>query len=487
MNRSIRAVTIFCLLLVVAMVANLTWIQGFQTDRLAKNSLDRRQYYDMKSRQRGQISAGGEILAHSVKGANDMYNREYVSDPDAFGPVEGYLSDRYGTAGIEASQNNILNGTDDSLFTKRFTDTLTGKETEGANVELTIDPKTQRVAYDAMTSRGYSGAVVALRPSTGEVLALASTPGYDPRSIVTSNAEEAQQNWAALNNNPESPLLNHATQQTLPPGSTFKLITTAAAMEKNNVNANTTVTAEPQITLPDSYTTMENYDGERCGSGSVTTLSTAFTLSCNTTFAQLGMAAGTEQFKKTAKAFGVGETADGFGLPVQTSTVGEIADQPSLAQSSIGQRDVSITPLQDAIIAATIANKGKRMKPYLVKQITDSSLKPIKTTKPEQVNTAINEDIANRITQLMIGSEKGTSGYAGADIASKTGTAEHGENSRSSKPHAWYVAFGPSQNADVAVAVVVENGGDRGQAATGGSVAAPIGRAVIAQALKDGV
>ena len=146
MNRSIRAVTIVCLLLVVSMVANLTWIQGFQTDRLAKNSLDRRQYYDMKSRQRGQISAGGEILAHSVKGANDMYNREYVSDPDAFGPVEGYLSDRYGTAGIEASQNNILNGTDDSLFTKRFTDTLTGKETEGANVELTIDPQTQRVA-----------------------------------------------------------------------------------------------------------------------------------------------------------------------------------------------------------------------------------------------------------------------------------------------------------------------------------------------------
>lgn len=487
MNKSIRAVGVFTLLLVVVMLANLTYVQAFSRATYAENSRNARQYMELKSRLRGQITAGGQILAHSVKNEDGTYRREYVTDPVAFAAVEGYLSDQYGAAGLESSQNSVLMGTDDSLFIHRTWDTILGRDPQGANIELTIDPNLQQLAYDQLASKGYTGAVVAIKPSTGEILAMASTPTFDPVAISSSDTETATTEWEKVNNSAGSPLLNHATQQTLPPGSTFKIITTAAAMEKNNVTKDTTVTALPEITLPDTVTTLENYAGTRCAAGATTTLAVAFAKSCNTAFAELGMAAGAEQFKKTASAFGVGEHIDTLGIPVTDSTVGAISDQPSLAQSSIGQRDVSITPLQDAIIAATIANGGKRMAPYLIKKVTDQSLKVLSETKPREVNQAVSSDIATKITELMVGAEKATTGYSGADIASKTGTAEHGEDSRDSKPHAWYVAFGPSQNADIAVAVVVENGGDRGQAATGGSVAAPIGRAVIAQALKDGV
>ena len=486
MNKSIRSVAIFCLLLITVMLANLTWVQVFSEDRYAKHPLDRRPYYALASTERGQITAGGQILAHSVKGADGFYHREYVTDPAAFGPVEGYLSQRYGAAGVERSYNSVLNGTDDSLFTHQLWDRLTGQQSAGANVELTIRPKLQQLAYQQLQSRGYEGAVVAIKPSTGEILAMASSPSYNPANIVGVDSDTAESNWNALINNPQSPLLNHATQDPLPPGSTFKVITTAAAIEKNKVNANTTVTAAPQITLPGTTATMENYAGTRCAGGDTTTLGHAFAKSCNTAFAELGMAVGIEQFEKTARAFGIGDPTDNLGVPVDTSTIGQIADKPALAQSSIGQRDVALTPLQNAVIAATVANGGERMRPYLVKQVTGPDLEPIDTTVPHREGRAIEKPTADLLTQLMIGSEQFTTGASGLDIASKTGTAEHGVDSRGSKPHAWYIAFGPTKKADVAVAVVVENGGDLGQAATGGSVAAPIGRAVIAEALKEG-
>ena len=190
---------------------------------------------------------------------------------------------------------------------------------------------------------------------------------------------------------------------------------------------------------------------------------------------------GADALKDVARKFGVGEPIDGLGLPVQTSQIGEIPDKPALAQSAIGQRDVALTPLQNAVIAATIANGGKRMEPHLIHQITGPDMATLRTTKPKSEGQAVPPEVAETIKGLMVQAEE----WAGGDstIASKTGTAEHGEDSRDSKPHAWYIAF--STTKDVAVAVLVENGGDRGQAATGGSVAAPIGRAVIRAAEQE--
>lgn len=481
MNRSIRNVSVFVFVLVAILLVNLTWIQGFQTEKYAHNSRNARQYFETKSVPRGQISAGGQILAQSTADDNGYYQRGYPTNPAAFGSVIGYLSDRYGASGIEQSQNSILDGTDESLLSHQVWDTLTGKEKRGANVELTLLPNVQQVAYDQLANAGYSGSVVAIRPSTGEILAMASTPSYNPADIADQDSATADAAFQALQANEQSPLLNRSTQQTQPPGSTFKLITTATALEAGD-SADTSVTGAPQITLPDGTTTLENYDGSSCG-GAQVTLRTAFEKSCNTSFVDLSQRHGTDAFKATAAAFGVGDSdsASHLGLPVEDSTVGEIPDASALAQSSIGQRDVALTPLQNAVIAATIANGGMRMEPHLVKQVTGADLTPLSTTKPKEVTQAISGDIASQLTDLMKGAERYAGGTTG--LASKTGTAEHGVDSRNSNPHAWYVAFAPE--GDVAVAVLVENGGDRGQAATGGSVAGPIGRAVIQSALQE--
>ncbi|MDO4909112.1 MAG: penicillin-binding transpeptidase domain-containing protein [Corynebacterium sp.] len=474
MNRSIRFASIFALLLTVILIINLTVVMVFSEDKYAKNALDRRQYYKMASIARGSILASdGTVLAHSIQGTDGFYSREYVDTPIQWGPVEGFLSDIYGAAGLEQGYNSVLDGSDASLFKEHWMDTLLGKATAGTNIQLSLIPSVQKVAYEGLASKGYEGAVVAIQPSTGAILAMASTPSYDPALI--SNNNTAESTWAQYLADSGSPLLNHATQDPLPPGSTFKVITTAAALA-NGVTPDTTGTAASQITLPDSTTTLENYGGEHCGSGSTATLTTAFGLSCNTYFAELGAKLGADALNKAASDFGISDTYD-LGIPMTAGTVGNLSDAAARAQSSIGQRDVTMSVLENAVVAATVANGGKRMKPYIV-----ASVQGVKTTSPTEINQAISPENAKTLTQLMITSERWTSGYAGADIASKTGTAEHGEDSRNSNPHAWYIAFGPSSNADVAVAVVVKNGGNRGQAATGGSVAAPIGRAVIAAA-----
>ncbi|AWT24923.1 MULTISPECIES: peptidoglycan D,D-transpeptidase FtsI family protein [Corynebacterium] len=481
MNRAIRNVAVFVFVLIGVLLVNLTWIQGFQTDTYAENPRNARQYFETKSVPRGQITAGGQVLAQSTPDEDGYYRRTYPTTPAAYGAVIGYLSDRYGAAGIEQSQNSILDGTDESLLSSQVWDTLTGKEKRGANIELTLSPGVQQTAYNALSNAGYSGSVVAIRPSTGEILGMASTPTFNPSDIASDDTDAADAAFQALQNDPDSPLLNRAVQQTQPPGSTFKLITTATALQAGD-NADTSVTGAPQITLPDGTTTLENYGGSSCGAATVT-LRTAFEKSCNTAFVDLSQRHGTDAFKNTAAAFGVGdEEADShLGLPVQSSSVGEIPDASALAQSAIGQRDVALTPLQNAVIAATIANGGTRMEPHLIKQVTGADLSPLETTKPKEVTRAISSDIASQLTDLMKDAEVYAGGTGG--LASKTGTAEHGVDSRNSSPHAWYVAFAPQ--GDVAVAVLVENGGDRGQAATGGSVAAPIGRAVIQAALQE--
>lgn len=476
MNRSIRQVSLFSLLLVLVLLVNFTVIHAFRADEYANNPLNRRAFLEMKQQPRGEITTGDLVLAQSTQDENGFYQRSYPTSPEVYGPVEGYLSDLYGAYGLEASYNEILNGTDESLAVRNLWNTILGRSNEGANVELTLNPGMQQVAYDYMAQAGYEGAVVALRPSTGEVLTMVSTPSFNPQAIV--DPATAESTWAELNAMEGSPLLNHATQETLPPGSTFKVITTAAGLSQG-YTPGSVLTGEPSIVLPGTETTLENYGGQTCNGQMEVTLETAFRLSCNTAFVQMGIDSGTDALRQAAEAFGVGETYD-LGLPMVAGTIGEIPDAAALGQSSIGQRDVAMSVLQNAVIAATVANGGVRMEPHLVARVTNQEGKTLKETEPKQLNQAVSPEIAQTLTDLMRASEQHTAGYAGQDIASKTGTAEHGEDSRNSNPHAWYIAFSPSS--DVAVAVVVKNGGSAGQAATGGSVAAPIGRAVIAAA-----
>jgi peptidoglycan glycosyltransferase len=280
--------------------------------------------------------------------------------------------------------------------------------------------------------------------------------------------------------------VNRAISETYPPGSTFKVITTAAALAAGST-PDTQLTAASRIPLPDSTATLENYGGSTCGNGPTATLREAFARSCNTAFVQLGINTGADKLRATARSFGLDEPPAPIPLQVANSTIGPIEDGAALGMSSIGQKDVAVTPLQNAMVAATIANDGVTMTPYLVDALKGPDLSNIATTAPQELRRAVSPQVAATLTDLMVGAEQVTQqkgAIAGVQIASKTGTAEHGTDPRNTPPHAWYIAFAPAQAPKVAIAVLVENGGDR-LSATGGAVAAPIGRATIAAALRE--
>ena len=329
--------------------------------------------------------------------------------------------------------------------------------------------------------------MVALEPSTGKILAMVSTPSYDPNLLASHDMDAQAAAWQQLRDNPDAPLVNRAISETYPPGSTFKVITTAAALQ-HGATEDTQLTAQARIPLPDSTATLENFGGSSCGSGPTATLREAFAKSCNTAFVQLGIDTGADALKSTALAFGLDTPPAAIPLQVVESTVGPITDAAALGMSSIGQKDVALTPLQNALVAATVANGGLTMRPYLVDSLKGPDLANISTTAPHEERRAVSKQVADTLTDLMVAAEQVTQqkgAIAGVQIASKTGTAEHGTDPRNTPPHAWYIAFAPAQSPKVAVAVLVENGGDR-LAATGGAVAAPIGRATIAAALREG-
>ncbi|MEV0436663.1 penicillin-binding protein 2 [Nocardia sp. NPDC050413] len=487
MNTPLRRVAVAVMVMVVALLVNATYLQVVKADDLRADPRNVRVLLDEYSRQRGQISAGGTVLAGSVA-TDDRYKylRQYPSTPPAYAPVTGFYSMQYGKTGIELAEDPLLSGNDSSLFGRRLVDMFSGRDPRGANVITTLNPVMQQVAYDEMTAKGYTGSVVAIEPSTGKILTMVSTPSYDPNELSGHDGAAGRAAWDRLKNDPSQPMLNRAVSQTYPPGSTFKAVVTAAALA-NGVSVDDQFTAAPNITLPGTRTTLENYNGATCGDQPTASLTEAFRRSCNTAFVELGMKVGAAELKDQAAAFGIGPHR-GVPIPVAESTVGPIPDNAALGQSSIGQRDVAVTPLDVAVIAATIANGGSRMQPYLVDQTQAPDLSELSVTEPFSVGQAVSPQVASSLVNLMIASEANTAGGGRSpyQIASKTGTAEHGSNPRNTPPHAWYMAFAPAQNPKIAIAVIVENGGDRALAATGGSVAAPIARSVLDAGLAGG-
>ena len=488
MTKPIGRVSIAVIVMVVALLANATYVQVFKADALRSDPRNNRVLLDEYSRQRGAITAEGTVIAVSNPTDSRLkFLRTYPTDAAAFAPVTGFFSFQYGSTGIEQYENSILNGNDDRLFGQRFMDMFSGRDPRGGNVVTTINPKLQRVAYNGLLNGctgGCRGAVVAIQPNTGKILAMASAPSYDPNKLASHDQAVREQSWASWNSSDSNPMLNRATNQLYPPGSTYKVVTTATAL-RDGINPDIRLTAAPSITLPDTATSLTNYGGETCpgSSGGTVSLEQAFKYSCNTAFVALTTSKMKDdpiaKFKETSRRFGMDEQQPDTPLPVAQSTVGEIPDLAALGQSSIGQRDVRLTPLENAMIAATVANGGVRMQPYLVDKLQAADLRTLYTTQPTQVNEPIDGTQAQTLTNLMIESERNTSGAGGSvSIASKTGTAEHTDVSSDATPYSWYIAFGPSSNAQVAVAVIVENG-DLGNDSTGGAVAAPIGRAVI--------
>ncbi len=480
------------IVMVVLLLGNIAYTQVIKADDYRADPNNKRTLVAEYSRQRGQVTAtGGVVLARSDP-VDDQYQYQRVyPEGAAYAHPVGYYSMRYGPTGIERNQNEILSGEAPELIAGQLSDLITGRDPRGGNVELTLVPAVQQAAYKAMTDKSYVGGVVAIEPSTGRILALVSTPSYDPNPLASHSDAEQRTAYNDLVNADPSPLLNRAISAVYPPGSTFKLIIAAAALQ-NGYTPDTPVTGEATITLPDTAgATLSNFAGETCanGGGGDVTMTQALAFSCNTAFAEVAMSLGVPVVRKQAEALGVTGQGVDIGLDVVGSRLGDIPDTAALAQTGIGQRDVAVTPFQMAWITATIANRGDKMAPHLISKTTKPDLTVISETAPQSLGQAIPIPVADQLRDMMVESERETPGsgsIADLVIASKTGTAEHGADPKNTPPHAWYVAFAPADNPKVAVAVMVENGGDLGLDATGAKVAGPIGRSVIAAALAGG-
>ena len=478
MNTPLRRLATVVVIMFVVLIGGVSWVQFGQASALNNDSRNVRTAYREFGKPRGPIVVAGKAIASSTPSNVAFgYQRTYVNGP-LYSSVTGFYSVVNRADGLEQAVNDVLTGTADSLFLTRLQDLITGKQPQGSSVELTINPAAQQAAWDALGDQ--RGAVVAIDPTTGAILAFVSKPGFDPNLLAshdTAKAGAAYQQLLAADGNP---LLNTVTKESYAPGSTFKLITAAAALESGRFAPDTTVPAPTVLALPQTSATITNYGGESCGNGTTTTIADALRISCNTAFAQLGMDLGAPALAAQAAKFGFGDAGLTIPMSVAKSVFPTGLNAPQTAQSAIGQFSVHATPLEMAMVSAAIANGGTLMKPYLVQTVRTSDLDVVSETTPSALSTAISAATAAALRDMMVGVVENGTGTAaqipGVRVAGKTGTAE---TSDKTPPHAWFTAFAPADAPRVAVAVLVEHGGNLGSEATGGRVAAPIAKAVI--------
>jgi peptidoglycan glycosyltransferase len=480
-NTTTRRLASIVMVMFLALLVSTTWIQFFRADDLNSDPRNARALYEQFGTDRGPIVVGGEAIASSVAVDDEWnYQREYAQGR-LYAPLTGYYSLVSGTSGIERAENDFLAGTADALWVDRLQNLLTGSDAQGSSVELTIDPEAQQAAWDALGDQ--RGAVVALEPSTGRILALVAKPTFDPNDLATHDTGAANDAYVDLLNDPDDPLISNATNDIYPPGSTFKLITTAAALESGDYTPDSVIPAPSTYTLTGTSTQVGNFGGTSCASSGEMTLADALRISCNTAYLELAGELGADAMNEQAEKFGFGSS---YTVPFQTSASQYDPDVDAMSTdkvelSGIGQGSVLATPLQVAMTSAAIANGGELMEPFSVDRVRSPELEVVQETRPSSLGDAISEDTARQLTDMMVSVVEDGSGteaaISGVTVAGKTGTAQHGDNS--APPHVWFTGFAPADDPQVAVAVVVEEGGALGSSATGGRVAAPIAKAVM--------
>jgi peptidoglycan glycosyltransferase len=476
-NAPLRKLSVAVMLLFGLLLLNANYLQVVRADALHHDSNNPRLIAEEYSRERGPILVAGKPVASSRE-TNDRlkYLRQY-SDGKLYAPATGFYSLVYGASGIEQEDNSVLAGTDDSLFVRRIIDLLTGAAPKGGSVALTLNPKAQKAAYQGLAGR--RGAVVAIDPGTGAILALVSSPSYDPNLLSSHSPADIRRSYNRLDAAKARPMLNRALRQTYPPGSTFKIVTSAAALESGKFTPDTEVDNAPQLDLPQTDVDLPNYDGLPCNAAGRATLTDALKRSCNAAFGKVGLDLGDDALRAQAEKFGFNEAVE---VPMRSvaSRFPEDPNPPQTAQSAIGQFDVLATPLQMAMVAAAVANRGVLMAPYLVQEVQAPDLSVIDSAQPRELGTAVSPQTAASLAQMMtavVDDGTGTNAQIpGVKVAGKTGTAQQGEGR---KPHAWFVSFAPSDTeAKVAVAVVLEDGGGAAEV-SGNELAAPIAQAVM--------
>lgn len=478
MTKELRRLSVVMLAMFLALFVSTSVIQVAQAENLANTPGNRRALYDSYQVQRGSIIASGTAIASSVP-SDDVYSwqREYL-DADLWAPVTGYMNPVLDAkTRIEASENSVLSGADDNQFFSRFDRAITGQVPRGSNVELSLDADVQRAAWDALGNQ--QGAVVAIEPSTGRILAMVSKPSFDTNGLASHDPDAVNATYEQLAADPSQPLINRAIEGDLnPPGSTFKLVVASAALASGRYTPDSSFPNLSSYTLPQSSSVVSNAGSGTCGGGDTVTIATALRLSCNIPFAELAVELGDEAIRAEAEKYGFNTS---FSMPLTStpSTYPATLDAPQTALSGFGQGQVRATPLQMAMVSAGIANDGVVMNPRMV----DRVITPDLSVKDEGANSEFGRALeanlaAQMVTMMTANVQEGAASNAridGVQVAGKTGTAEN-----DSRPYTlWFTGFAPADDPKVAVAVVVENGGGQGQNGSGNEIAAPIAKKVM--------
>lgn len=482
MNKPIRTMSIFCMVLFVALLVNVTYLQYLQADDLNSRNDNKRVRDAEFSRERGAILVNGTSIAVSRSVDDEFKFQRVYTQPRKYAHLSGFYSYTYGRNALELTQNEILSGSDPRLFVNRVVDLFGNTQPKGGDVSLTVEPRAQTAAYDGLAALGenVTGSVVALDPSTGAILAMVSSPSYNPNGISSHDLSDVQEARERLLGDPDNPMLNRGIQEVYPPGSTFKLVTAAAALSSGQYNPDSIVPGGFGLDLPGVEKPLPNDGGGNCG-GDKITLTQALMVSCNVSFGYLGLDLGDDVLREQAQKFGFGESyLDDLNGQVE-SRFPEDPDAPQTALSAIGQFDVAATPLQMAMVTAGIANGGTVMKPYLVDEVRSPNLETLEKASPEAFRSnAVSSSVARDLTQMMIEVvDRGTATPAqipGIKVAGKTGTAQ---SSPARPPYAWFVSFAPADDPQVAVAVLVEDSGVARDAISGSGLAAPIAKRVM--------
>ena len=473
MNKELKNVSIVVLLMFVALFGSGTFITAFQADELRADSRNVRTLYQSFSAERGPLLVDGTPIAQSTPVDDDFKFLRTYPNPELYAAVTGYFTLNQGNAGIEGSLNDVLSGTADSQFLDQLNSIFTGKNPKGSAVELTIDPVVQQAAWDALGER--TGAVIAIDPKTGGILAMVSKPSYDPNVLASHDTSAVISAYDQLLAAPGNPLFNRTISGDLyHPGSVFKVLVAAAALDSGTFTPETTVPNPATLQLPLSDSVIHNANRSTCGPGDEVTLANALRLSCNISFAQIGAAVGEETIAQYAEEFGYGKRIE-VPMTASASNYPKGMDAPTLMLSSFGQSDVRVTPLQIAMTTAAVANGGVLMQPTLVESVIAPDLTVTQPFQPEVFSEPISAETAATLVQLMVDNvNNGVASSArisGVEVGGKTGTAQSTEGALNTL---WFTGFAPANDPRIAIAVVVEN-----ESGFGDTVAAPIARRVI--------
>jgi len=475
MINSLRISGAFVLVLFISLFLSTSVVQVLAANTISQDDRNVRNLYQSFSAERGQIFAGNVEIASSVPVDTQYRFLRTYPFPELYAPIVGYYTLNQGNAGIESALNPVLTGQASSQFMEQVNALVTGSSPRGATVVLTIDHELQQVAAEALGDR--RGAIVALEPSTGQILAMVSSPSFDPNKLAGHSTAKVLEYYQSVEGDDAQPLSNRAIAgDQYFPGSVFKVLVTAAALESGRYEASSEFDNVPELRLPLSSSIVTNSGGRLCGTGETVSIETALVLSCNVPFAELGRELGEGAIGEMADRFGF-EARLEIPLAVTPSRYPRGMDQAQLMLSSFGQYDVRVTPLQVAMMSAAVANGGQLMTPQLVQEVLANDLRLLSEFEPAVYSTPMSEATANELSRMMVaGVAQGVASAAqipGVPVAGKTGTAETGIDEGRSF---WFTGFAPATDPQIAVAVVVEGDSADG---TGNSVAGPIARAVL--------